>query len=55
MGKKTYIDFIPEPDITAYELAVILKGVSIAFNVADWDKFSPEVKRHFKSKVSEMQ
>lgn len=49
MGKKTYIDFIPQPDMTAYELALILKaGVKFEFPAKAFEELPLQAKRHFK-------
>jgi hypothetical protein len=46
-------DFVPLPDITAYELAVIVKEThgynmsKVQFDQAQWDELDQAIKRHF--------
>jgi hypothetical protein len=39
--------FRPRPDITAYELAVIIEKLNLSASYAEWQGFSPDLRRHF--------
>jgi hypothetical protein len=52
--------FQPQPDITAYELWLVLNNVGkvadinpVTFNRSTWESLIPELKRHFRDRDEE--
>ena len=39
--------FVPQQDITAYELATIVTKLRLSVTQAQWEQLAPELQRHF--------